>query len=271
MVRRRKEDRSAFARALLDFRGRIISGLIVLVPLGITVFILKFLFDITAGNIADILNGLPWGEDRKPPSYVINILALSVLLLVLYFVGVIAAHMVGRRLIELGEAILARIPLVKSVYSASKQVVDAFSLKDKATTFRAVAFVEFPSKGLRSIGFVTGTLVDENGRMCYRVFIPTTPNPTTGYLLVMHSEDVCLTDFTMEEACKMIMSGGIIFPDTLSSRVMPPVLTTPEPRAESRTSAALEPVNGDGSHSRPATPPLKKVRGTRKRTPGGTT
>lgn len=80
---------------------------------------------------------------------------------------------------------------------------------------RAVALVEFPSEGLRSIGFVTGTIVDERGRECCRVFVPTTPNPTTGFFLIVPREKVYYTNFTVEEACKVLMSGGIVAPDRI--------------------------------------------------------
>lgn len=222
LSRNQKEDDkvSSFTRARLDFQGRIFSGLMILIPLGITVFILDFLFNITVGSIVEFLEALPWANE--PPRYLINFLAFCLLIVVLYAVGHMTAYMVGRRLIAIGEAILARIPLVKTIYSASKQVVETFSLKDKATTFRAAALVEFPSKGLRSLGFITGTLTDEHGRQCYRVFIPTTPNPTTGYLLIMKPEDVCPTDISIEEACKILMSGGIIFPEDFADRILPP-------------------------------------------------
>lgn len=219
MLNRRKklEEMSPLARARHDIQGRIVSGLLVLVPLGITVFILDFLLSLTVGMVRPAI--LLFVEE--PPKtgswldFTLNVLSLLVLILILYVVGLVAANIVGRRLIGLGESILARIPLVKTIYSASKQVVDAFSIKDKTAGMRAVALVEFPSEGLRSIGFVTGTMLDEKGRECCRVFIPTTPNPTTGYFLIIPREKVYYTQYSMEEACKMLMSGGIVAPDRI--------------------------------------------------------
>lgn len=245
MLARRKEklhEMSAFGRARHDIQGRIVSGLFVLVPLGITLFILDFLFGVTVGMIVPLIESVSWAQDM--PTYVINILSFSILVLSLYFVGLFATNMLGRRLIELGEAILARIPLVKTIYSASKQVVDAFSIRDK-TAARSVALVEFPSKGIRSLAFVTGTSADEHGRLCYRVFLPTTPNPTTGYLLVMKPEDVVLTDLSVEETCKILMSGGIICPDDLGRRTIPAGAMA-EPVAEVTEGT---PANGDGAAS----------------------
>ncbi len=242
LARKRRTDEpvSYVTRARQDFQGRIFSGLMILIPLGITVFILNFLFAITVGSIVELLDALPW--ENKPKPYVINVLAFFLLIIVLYTVGHMAANMVGRRLIAIGESILTRIPLVKTIYSASKQVVETFSLKDKATTFRAAALVEFPSKGIRSLGFITGTVVDEHGRQCYRVFIPTTPNPTTGYLLVMKPEDVCPTDISIEEACKILMSGGIIFPEDFAHRILPPAasLSHVEPASDAATDEVID-------------------------------
>jgi uncharacterized membrane protein len=226
LSRRKRKQMSPFARARHDIQGRIVSGLIVLVPIGITFFILDFLFSMTIGLIKPITSRvLP-----ALPNYVLDILSICVLLLVFYFVGLFAANFLGRKLIGLGEAILARIPLVKSVYSASKQVVDAFSLRDKST-MRTVALIEFPSEGLRSVGFVTGTIQDENGRQCYRVFIPTTPNPTTGYFLIVPPEKVFFTGMSVEEACKMLMSGGIVAPDLICP--LKTAVTVPEDDEES--------------------------------------
>ncbi|MDX9975346.1 MAG: DUF502 domain-containing protein [FCB group bacterium] len=211
LSRRRRRQMSPFARARHDIQGRVMSGLIVLVPIGITFFILNFLFSVTIGMIKPItMRFLP-----ALPEYVLNTLSICVLLLALYFVGLFAANFAGRRLIALGEAILARIPIVKTIYAASKQVVDTFSMRDKTSSMRSVALVEFPSAGLRSIGFVTGTILDEHGVECHRVFVPTTPNPTSGFFLIVPKEKVFFTGMNVEETCKMLMSGGIIGPERI--------------------------------------------------------
>jgi len=119
---------------------------------------------------------------------------------------------VGRRLILFGERLLLRLPVVKTIYAASKQVVETFS-SHQTTSFQAVVIVSFPRRESLAIGFITGTLFAPDNRKLYRVFIPTTPNPTSGFLLLMSPEDVQFTDIPIEEGIKMIVSGGMLAPE----------------------------------------------------------
>ena len=106
------------------------------------------------------------------------------------------------------------IQFVKSIYGASKQAIDTFKAS-KEGSFKSVAIVEFPRHGMRSIAFVTGVITDENGEECYKLFIPTTPNPTSGFLEIVSKKDLVIADMTVEEGIKMLMSGGILGPSVL--------------------------------------------------------
>ena len=106
---------------------------------------------------------------------------------------------------------MLRVPFVKVIYSASKQVADAFQNR-KARAFRAVVLVEFPGPGMRAIAFVTGDVTDSAGRACHTVFVPTTPNPTTGFLQVIPTDRVEATPYTVEDGIKMVMSLGVLVP-----------------------------------------------------------
>ncbi|MFH1762864.1 MAG: DUF502 domain-containing protein [Gemmatimonadota bacterium] len=191
-------------------RSRLVSGVAALIPLFITIFVLRALFGFTAGIILPILDP---AVDHWPPAARVA-LSLVILLLVVYALGELTAHIVGRRIISLAEEILLRVPLVRVIYKASRQVVSAFERKDRSA-FRSVVIVEFPRPGLRSIGFVTSSFESSDGSSWRTVFVPTTPNPTTGFLQILPASDVVPTDFTVEEAFQMVMSLGVLSPGRL--------------------------------------------------------
>jgi uncharacterized membrane protein len=129
-------------------------------------------------------------------------------------------HFLGRRFIKMGENLMLKLPIVKSVYSASKQVMDTFSNSTKAA-FTATVLVSFPHPGARALGFVTGTILDPDGRKLYRIFVATTPNPTSGFLILLPEEDVTFTDISVEDGIKMIVSGGMLAPKQYEKRSGP--------------------------------------------------
>jgi uncharacterized membrane protein len=141
--------------------------------------------------------------------------AVVLTVLLLYLLGMVAANVLGRRLIQSVEALLDRVPLVKTVYRAAKQVLETLT-GDTARPFRQVVLVPFPSVHARSIGFVTRELRDPTtGEELYNVFVATTPNPTTGFVFLVRRADAVELDWTVEEAVKAVMSGGVVMPDLL--------------------------------------------------------
>jgi len=192
----------------------LVSGLLVVVPLGITVFVLKFLYDFTAGRLAPLVKRFvePTG------SYAVPVFSVILMLLGVYLIGMITSAVVGRRLIAFAEAFIQRIPIVKSVYGASKQIVEALSFQKKGAEPRTVALIEFPYAGMKTMGFLTGKLRLGDGRVYYKVFVPTTPNITVGLFELVAQEDVYRCDIPMDEAVKMVVSGGIIGPERLKLR-----------------------------------------------------
>ncbi len=201
-------DKDNDSRLGKHLRSRLVSGLLVLIPLAITVFILNFLLSFLTAFVRPLLK--PWvGELHE---YVLTLIALIVIVVLVYLVGLVTNHIVGRRAIHWGERLLMKLPLVKSIYSASKQVVDTFSSSTGAA-FQAVVLVEFPRRGSRALGFVTGAILDPKGKKLYRVFIATTPNPTSGFLILFPEEEVQFTTISVEEGIKMIVSGGMLAPE----------------------------------------------------------
>lgn len=197
-------------------KARMISGLLILGPLVITLFILKLIFAALTAFVLPVLRPLLAGM----PEFVLVVIATVAALLLIYLVGMFTTHFVGRRAIHLGERVMLKLPIVKSVYSASKQVMDTFSNSTKAA-FSATVLVEFPHAGALAIGFVTGTILNPEGRTLYRIFVATTPNPTSGFLILLPQEDVTFTDISVEDGIKMIVSGGMLAPKSYAKMAGP--------------------------------------------------
>ncbi len=197
-------------------RRRLLSGLLVVVPAGLTIFVLRFLYDLTAGRLASMMRPL-FGPF---PDYVIPALSLLVLAVVTYGVGLVASAVAGRTLIGFAEAVVDRIPLISTIYGASKQIVQILSITDEASKFKSVVLVNFPRPGMKAFGFVTGKIALQHGedgplRDHYRVFVTTTPNPTSGYLEFIPVEEVEHSGISVEDALKALLSGGLVMPETI--------------------------------------------------------
>ncbi len=194
-------------------RAKIIAGFLVILPLGITIFILKFVF--TA------LDNFVWPLGPQATHFLfqreVHIPGLGIIIffLLLYLLGIITTNVIGRKLVNWGDRIFTAIPIVKKVYSASKQLTEAFSINQKAS-FRQAVFVEFPQKGTFSLGLITNELVDLQGQPKVVVFVPTHFIPPSGFLLFLPKEEAIPSSLTIEEALKVHMSLGIVTPQGFS-------------------------------------------------------
>lgn len=194
------------------FRTYLVTGLLVWVPLGITLFLVKFL----VGFMDQTLLLLP-REYRPEVMLGFNIPGLGVLLAiaVLLLTGLVGANIIGRKLVDVWESILHRIPLVRSVYSAAKSFAEVV-LMDSTESFKEVMLIEYPRKGLYSLCFQTSTRLGEiqsrTGEEVVCVFVPTTPNPTSGVMILVPKKDVIVLDMQVEEAVKMVVSLGVVVP-----------------------------------------------------------
>jgi uncharacterized membrane protein len=149
-------------------------------------------------------------------TWIVPLLAVLLTLFMLYLLGLATASVFGRRLIYVLERIVERLPLIKTVYNATKQIVTTLG-GAQSMHFRRVVLVEFPHPGMKCIGFLTSVMEDrDTGRKMATVFISTTPNPTTGYMEIVPLENVSDTNWTVEEAVKLLMSGGILSPTKVS-------------------------------------------------------
>lgn len=197
------------------FRRYLVAGLLVWVPLGVTVLVLKL--------IADLLSGLV----LLPPAYrpenllgvhipYLDVLAtLVIALTVLFLTGLIVANFLGRQLVNFWESVLDRIPLVRSIYSAAKKFSEVL-FAETSQSFKKVLLIEYPRKGLYSLCFQTSNSLEEvqarTDEEVICVFVPTTPNPTSGLILLVPKRDVIELDMDVESALKMVVSLGVVVP-----------------------------------------------------------
>jgi uncharacterized membrane protein len=195
-------------------RHRLLSGVVVLIPAVISFMVLKLVYNLTVGIVSSAVQ--PMFKDM-PTSGVVAISILA-LVLFLYIVGIFAANMIGRQVIQFFERLVARVPLVDSIYSTAKQIVEMFR-SQPGVSRRTVVIVPFPHPETRAMGFKTGEVILEDGRRMATVFIATTPNPTTGFLQIFPLEDVQELDVSADEAVQFIMSGGILQPKGLAKSI----------------------------------------------------
>jgi uncharacterized membrane protein len=167
-------------------------------------------------------------EDLRPAELLgvhIPGFGLVLALVILLLTGMLAANLFGRRLVELWEAILTRIPLVNTIYISTKQVAKTL-LESDSRSFRHVVVIEYPRRGICSLGFQTGQALYGADRITrdplVTVFVPTTPNPTSGFIVMVPEKDVYKLDISVEDAFKYIISLGVIVPDRPDGTVPPP-------------------------------------------------
>ena len=180
-------------------RAQFSAGILVVVPIGAAILILRWLF-LTIDNILQPVA-------KSLLGYTIPGLGLGITVVLIYLTGVVATSITGKRLISYGESLLARVPLFRYIYTSIKQIMESFA-SSRGTGFLQVVLVEFPKKGMRAIGFVTSESCVKSGEKLLNVFIPTSPNPTSGYLEIVRERDVIRTNISIDDALKMVLSGG---------------------------------------------------------------
>ncbi len=196
-------------------RRYLVAGLLVWVPLGVTVLIMKFLIDIMDRSLVLLPRAY-----RPETLLGFNIPGLGAVLtfLIVLITGVIVANLFGRRLVRLWEAFLARIPLVRSIYSAVKQVLETV-FTSGGQSFRKVVLIEYPRRDIWTLAFVTGNgpngLAKNVDDDLVSIFVPTTPNPTSGFFLMVPRRDVQELDISVEAGVKLIVSAGVVSPKAI--------------------------------------------------------
>ena len=190
-----------------------LHGLLTILPIIITFAIFTITLNILASWLGPIHNIQPSFLQSIPYSEVI------LAIIFVFFIGTILKFFFISSLIQTVESLVIKIPIIRPVYSGIKQLINALSPQDQVT-FKKVVLVEFPRKGVYSIGFLTSELPRElspnNVERFFNIFIPTTPNPTTGFFIILSEVNITITKLTRQEAMAMIISGGIILPERLT-------------------------------------------------------
>jgi uncharacterized membrane protein len=185
-----------------SFKKYFITGLLVIIPIWATYYVLSGMLGIIDNMLGDL------------PEYLLGLkfpgLGIITLILFVLLVGILSANYIGKNVVLYGETLMQRVPLVRGIYSTMKKIMDTFSMKHN---FHGVALVEYPRKGCYSVGFMTGDVHGETLGLAGRfvtVFVPTTPNPTAGFLLILPEAEVRRLDMTVEQGMKFIVSIGLV-------------------------------------------------------------
>jgi uncharacterized membrane protein len=210
-------------RVYLNLKNKLknvfITGLAVIVPIGLTLYILIFLIDI----MDNLLKIIPAAyQPEVVLGFRIPGLGVIVTVILIFICGLIGRSYFGHKIVISTEDLVNKIPFVRRIYQSIKQVSDSMFM-DRRSNFERVVLVEFPRKGIYAVGFVTGVpgseIQSKVGQDCISVFLPTTPNPTSGYLVIVSENDLVHLDMSVEEALTFIISIGIVTPsDSLKSR-----------------------------------------------------
>jgi len=201
-----------------------LTGLVITLPLMITVWLLVILFNMVQGITSPVILSLlrlvhpELAEEPAIAGYVAPVVGILLTGALVAAIGAVATHYLGQRLVETFDRLMMRLPLVRGIYGAARQLLDAFSRK--TSSFRRVVMVEYPRPGVYTVGFLTqsGLEVAREGEApllgCSLVFLPTTPNPTSGWMALVPDGQVVPLDMSIEDGVKLIVSGGLVLPET---------------------------------------------------------
>jgi uncharacterized membrane protein len=227
-------------------RSYFFAGLLVTAPVGITFWIAWVILSFIDARVTPLIP-----VDYNPNTYLpfeFPGLGLIILVVAVTIVGALTTMLLGRTLVAMVERLLGRMPIIRSIYSATKQIIETV-LASQSDAFRQVVLFEYPRRGSWALGFVTGTTQGEVQNVTsddvVNVFLPTTPNPTSGYLLFLPREELIPLDMSVEDGIKMIISGGI---------VTPPDRRPPEQQRIKR----VAPVSGETPTIGPGAPPIAR-------------
>lgn len=207
-----QRERRAPNRLLRHLEKKLAAGLLVAVPLGITVVTLRFLFHLADGVLAPVMRRV--AASFFGAGFYIPGLGMISALIVVYVFGILATNVFGRPILNYWDRLLTRIPLVKTIYVSSKQLMDVLRNRGRSS-FRRAVYVDFPKQGSYAVAFITNETMAASGKRYYTCFVPSSPNPTSGYVLVLGEDQVYPTSLSVEDAVKVVMSGGMVVPEVI--------------------------------------------------------
>ena len=186
-----------------NFRSKIFAGLAALLPLYLTFFVIKFLF-VTLEEMSDPL--------LKRFNLEIPGLGIILTVVLIYILGFLVTNFLGRKIFNIGERIVKKVPIVNMIYTTLKQITDTFT-KGSTDAFEGAVYIQYPRQGLWTMAFISGESKTKDGVPYYHLFVPTTPNPTSGFFLMIPQADTVATGMSVEDGLKTIISGGLLAPD----------------------------------------------------------
>ncbi|MCX8084145.1 MAG: DUF502 domain-containing protein [Calditerrivibrio sp.] len=199
---------------LHKLRNIFITGLFALLPLVVTYYFLSFLLNSMTGFLLPYFDLIDERYSLNIPLFIKKVVSFIVFIFIILITGLFTRNYFGKRVIVRIERFVDKIPLVKTTYNATKQIIATFQ-STKTDTFKKVVLVEYPRKGVYSVGFVTNNksiLFDGNEEQFYSIFIVTTPNPTSGFVVIVPKNEVIVLDISIQSAFKYIMSAGVLLP-----------------------------------------------------------
>ena len=199
-----------------SFKYNILSGFVAILPIAVTILIFVFIYDKFTYLFLKFIKYFP--QLSILPNFAITFIGLIILFILLYIIGFFTNTLLGRWISSLFDKLFMKTPLISSIYSSARSLSE--TLFKKKTSFKEAVLVQFPRNGGYTIGFVT-TVVDWlkiDGEKRLSIFIPTTPNPTSGFFLIVKESEILYLDISVEWALKIIVSGGIIHPDDVKIR-----------------------------------------------------
>ena len=193
-----------------SFKYYIFTGLLSILPVAATYWILLKLFQFFSTPGASIVEFI---FKDKVPKYVPELAGFILTILFISFAGMVVSNVLGKRIYAWFESVLSRIPVVSVVYRTIKQITSSLSGPNRQA-FKKVVYIEYPRKGIWTLTMVTGESINKQGQKYYHIFVPTTPNPTSGFMLYIPQNDTLETEMSVEEGLKIIISGGMLAPGT---------------------------------------------------------
>ncbi|MBO8130314.1 MAG: DUF502 domain-containing protein [Candidatus Marinimicrobia bacterium] len=197
---------SFLKKVRVQIRNKILTGVLALIPIAVTIYLIRLFVEFFDNIVSPIID--PYIGFHIPG------LGIVVFFIILYILGLFVSNLLGKKLLLLIEKWLNYIPIAGTIYRTAKQIVYAFSVQGKG--FEKVVFIEYPRSGIWTIAFVTGESVGKDGAEFYNLFVPTTPNPTSGWALFIPKEDVIPSEMTIEQGLKALISGGAVAPQKMS-------------------------------------------------------
>ena len=202
------------------FKKMFLTGILFLFPIGVTWWLLNFLIQKTQAYarplVHRIIHNIVLEQSSRVPDWFITLISLVFVLFFVLLIGWLANFYIGKKALNLVDNLLLKLPFIRSIYGGTKQILDAFSLNRTEGSFKKVVMLEYPRTGSWVLGFITNENIATTAALFDRglasVFIPSTPNPTTGFLLYLDPFELYVLDMDVEEAVKLIVSGGLVLP-----------------------------------------------------------